>query len=153
MTVQEYIEKDLPFYHITPIENKESILQTGLNSRKNKQGICVVRSSDKNVWNEIASLQLSYNEGKEYSHFVVIKIQPSKHNIKWTDIGPDSTEEKTNHLHNYIHVSKIIVTEDDIVDDIKLSVSNFDYKVPQDTLEGYNELYLKNINFLSSLEL
>ena len=31
MTIEEYIEKDMPFYHITNMHNKESILKTDYN--------------------------------------------------------------------------------------------------------------------------
>lgn len=44
MTVQEYIDKNLPFYHITPAINKDGILKDGLHRGKNYNAICVVRS-------------------------------------------------------------------------------------------------------------
>ena len=58
MTVQEYIDNDLPFYHITPIINIKSILQYGIQPRS-CGAICVVRGDDEEIWEDIISTQLA----------------------------------------------------------------------------------------------
>ena len=51
MTIQEYIEKDMPFYHITKASNKESILKYGLLPKNCIcNAICSVRSDAKIVY-------------------------------------------------------------------------------------------------------
>ena len=146
MTVQEYIDNDLPFYHITPSRNKEGILRDGLKCGKRVKGICVVRTDNREVWNDIASNQLS---GDGVLDFIVIKLQPSRHNIKWDDVGPDKSDENTNHLHNYIYLPKIMITGNDIVDEFITYQSGFDYKIPDDVIDGYLEKYLTDLEILN----
>ncbi|MBR3775379.1 MAG: hypothetical protein IKL12_04650 [Alistipes sp.] len=136
MRVQEYIENDFPFYHITPVQNIPSILENGLTSRK--RPICVVRTDNADVWNEIAARQLSCDlDGNEYKDFAVIRLLPSKHNISWELVRPDNIGEPTAHLHNYITIREIRIDAEDII------VNNFQirpirqYDIPQDTLEEY----------------
>ena len=55
MTVQEYIDSNLPFYHITPAENRDGILKDGLHKGDEYDAVCVVRSDKFSVLYEIAS--------------------------------------------------------------------------------------------------
>ena len=52
MTLQEYIDQDLPFYHITPSSNLGKILREGLIAKR-CNAICVVRSDNPDIWKEI----------------------------------------------------------------------------------------------------
>lgn len=71
MSIDEYISQNHPFYHITPVKNLEYILQEGICKSKSKtrDGICVVRTSDDDIINEIIDTQLQSNEcqGRNYS--------------------------------------------------------------------------------------
>lgn len=113
MTVQEYIDKNLPFYHITPAKNKDKILEQGLLMRNGSiKAICTVRIDDKDIWCHIAETQLS--NGGKYEEFIVIKLQPSKHCIEAKHVAPDTIKEETTPLHNYI-VKDIKVEEKDFI--------------------------------------
>lgn len=126
MSVEDYIEKDLPFYHITPLKNKESILTNGLRYGLQKIGICVVRSGDYRVIDFITENQLSFMN--EESSYCVFKIIPSKFNIQAGEVKPDTTiYEETNALHNYIKRSKIDVDESDIYIEERI-IKNIDCK-------------------------
>lgn len=114
MTVQEYIDKNLPFYHITPAINKNSILRDGLHCGKAVKAICVVRSDDKDIWRDIAESQLS--AGGKHNEFIVIKLLPRTHGIKAIDVAQDTIQELTSPLHNYIVKEIINVTEVEFVD-------------------------------------
>ena len=145
MTVQEYIDKNLPFYHITPAINKDGILKDGLHRGKNYNAICVVRSDKFSILYDIASSQLSYCNGIEYNDFIVIKLIPSKHGINAMDVAPDNVTDITNPLHNYIVEKTLQVTEDDIVLEFSISlptiVKNEDVK---DELTDYKRGYRPN---------
>ena len=113
MTVQEYIDKNLPFYHITPIEYEYDILKQGLLRSKGRvKAICTVRSDDEDIWHHIAETQLS--NGGIYKEFIVLKLLPKKHSIEVANVAPDTIEEETTPLHNYI-VKDIKVDKEDIV--------------------------------------
>ena len=58
MTIQEYIEKDGPFYHISLLSNMDSIIQIGL-LPKTCNAICVVRSDEQIVWDNIIATQFT----------------------------------------------------------------------------------------------
>lgn len=111
MTVSEYITKNCPFYHITPLANKPGILDQGLIG--GPLGICVVRSPDERIIKMIAIGQLTTLD-VDSDMFCVFKIAPSKHNLAVGQIRPDFTTEFTNPLHNYIKLRKLWVDEDDI---------------------------------------
>lgn len=125
MTVKEYIEKDLPFYHITPICNRESILASGLKRGVSYNAICVVRSDDEEIWYDIASTQLS--DGGKYREFIVIKLLPSKHGIEPIDVAPDDVTEPTSPLHNYIVRQELQIFRDDIVKTLNTTEHNPTY--------------------------
>lgn len=112
MTVQEYIDNDLPFYHITPIINIKSILQYGIQPRS-CGAICVVRGDDEEIWEDIISTQLAKLD--KNIEFAIIKLTPSIHCIQAIDIAPDDVIDPTNDLHNYIVGKTIQITEADIV--------------------------------------
>ena len=114
MTLSEYIDQDLPFFHIAHYTNKDSILKNGLSKKQNPQGICVVRSADIRIINMIAIGQLNTLENPS-NRFCVFRINPSKHNLSVRDIRKDITYEFTNPLHNYIIKSPLTMDTDDIV--------------------------------------
>lgn len=118
MTVQKYIENNLPFFHITPAGNKDKILEHGL---KNGifNAICVVRSDNEDILYDIASTQLS---GNEETKFIVIKLLPNKHNIKAEDVFEDNVTDPTAPLHNYLRANKYYtITEEDIITEFDIS--------------------------------
>lgn len=118
MTVQEYIDKNLPFYHITPAINKDGILRDGLHCGKAVKAICVVRSDDKDIWRDIAESQLS--AGGKHNEFIVIKLLPRTHGIKAIDVAQDTIQERTSPLHNYIVKEVINVVEGDFIDNFSI---------------------------------
>ena len=69
MKAKEYIDNNFPFYHITPLANKESILMNGLLAKR-CNGICVVRSDNPEVWKEIINGQLTYPD----QYYLIIKL-------------------------------------------------------------------------------
>ena len=96
--------------------NKDSILKQGLLKSKGQiKAICTVRSDDTDIWHHIAISQLS--DGGKYMEFNVIKLSPLKHNIDACDVAPDTVNEETAPLHNYI-VKDIKIDEADIIDTI-----------------------------------
>ena len=118
MTVQEYIELDLPFFHITPIENKESILKYGLHRGKHFNAVCVVRSDEDVILHDIIISQLSNIDDDR--DFIVIKLIPSIHQIKAIDVSPDDVSDPTNSLHNYLVDKTFLVSEMDIIKTIPI---------------------------------
>ena len=114
MTIQEYIDNDLPFYHITPAENIDSILKHGLHKGNEYDAVCVVRSNNFSVLYEIASSQLSKINADNESFFV-IRLLPSKHNIRAIDVAPDNVTDITSPLHNYLVGKTFQITREDII--------------------------------------
>lgn len=134
MTIDEYIYQDLPFYHLTPSNNIESILKEGLKGRNHL--IFVVRSEETKVWNAIIA-QMN-TEGDE--SFAVIKLIPSKHHISAENIISDNINENTANLQNCIITDSITVDSEDIFvrdyhPDYSIFVDNEDMF---DSLEGYH---------------
>ena len=113
MTAVEYINQNLPFYHITPAPNKDFILREGLRAGR-CGGICVVRSDNPEIWKEIINGQLTSND----RYFMIIKLTPQKHNIVFEEVAPDSAEEDgMGPLQNYILKDRIVIDQSDIIDD------------------------------------
>lgn len=113
MKAKEYIDNNFHFYHITPLANKESILMNGLLAKR-CNGICVVRSDNPEVWKEIINGQLTYPD----QYYLIIKLTPYKHEIKFEEVAFDSTEEDgTGPLQNYILKKRISIDESDIIKD------------------------------------
>ena len=144
MTIIEYIEKDLPFYHITLSSNKENILKYGLRP-KICGAICTVRSDAQIVWDNIIVYQLGNNK-QEYT---IIKLIPSKHGIGVENVAEDSISEPTTPLHNYIvGIPCISVDESDIVTDSYI-VKGIPDPVPDEliiSLEGYTRKPIPDIS-------
>lgn len=115
MTVQEYIDNNLPFYHITNMESLDSVLQEGLlRSRKSgvRFGICVVRSDADDIISEIIDCQLQ-EDGTEL--YALISLFPEKHNISAADISRDPINEAIGPMCNYIIKEPILIGEEDII--------------------------------------
>lgn len=115
MTVQEYIDNNLPFYHITNMESLDSVLQEGLlRSRKPgaRFGICVVRSDADDIISEIIDCQLQ-EDGTEL--YALISLFPEKHNISAADISRDPINEAIGPMCNYIIKEPILIGEEDII--------------------------------------
>lgn len=150
MTAREYIEQDLPFYHITPSDNRDSILVHGLRAKR-CNGICVVRSDYQKIWKEIINGQLNYPA----QHYLVIKLTPRKHNIRYEEVALDSTEEDgTGPLQNYIVKERIMIDESDIVE------NSFDRGIRSDfneiseyveSLSGYGHPPIPDVSVFENL--
>lgn len=108
MTVREYIQNNLPFYHITPSSNLNQIIRDGL--RRGDVGICVVRSDNPEIWREIINCQLNFPDNE----YAIIKLLPQKHHIKVEDVAEDSVMEKITPLHNYIDLEQITIDDSDV---------------------------------------
>ena len=136
MTIKEYIEKDMPFYHITRASNKESIYKYGLQPKR-CNAICTVRSDAQIVWDNIIATQIP---GGIKKIFIVIKLIPSKHGIAVDNVAEDSISEPTTPLHNYIaDIPYIKIDESDIICDNYI-VEKSPGPVPNELieiLEGY----------------
>ena len=145
MTIEEYIGKDLPFYHITLSSNRESILKNGLLPRKCK-AICTVRSDERIVLDNIIATQLATGIKQKY---IIIRLIPSKHGIGVDNVAEDSVDEPTTPLHNYIaDISSIRIEESDIVTDSYV-VNGNPGTVPNDlivSLEGYTRKPIPDVS-------
>lgn len=147
MTVQEYIDRNLPFYHITPSTNRVNILQQGLRACR-CDAICTVRSDNHDVWDTIIQSQLGENGVNRY---MIIKLTPETHNICVDEVAPDSVEEPTSPLHSYICKNNILITEEDIVcDDYE---SGRGLKLPTGVIEGLTNYHHAPIPDISVLNI
>lgn len=115
MTVQEYIENDHPFYHITRMNYLCSILEEGLLRNKTKRGICVVRSDEEDVLYEIIDRQLHTLDVNDLTTFALIRLTPQRHGILASEVIEHPNDEVAAPLYNFIDKKVIKITEDDIV--------------------------------------
>lgn len=114
MTVEEYLKNNLPFFHITPLRNKEIILMEGIKRRG--KDICVVRTDDLEILYTIIEAGL-INFGEEYC---VFRIEPLKHDIKVYEVYRDRVTDATHPLHNYFTRGHFPMTEEDFCFDFRL---------------------------------
>lgn len=112
MTINDFINSNFSFYHITTSSNIDNIIKNGLQC-KNPFGICVSQSKHPLVVKYITEMMLNNGEDTEFS---IIEINPKKHNIKSNEIIRDNVEEGTNEIHNYIKRSNISISKEDVVD-------------------------------------
>ena len=147
MTIQEYIEKDLPFYHITNLHNKKSILKYGLKPKR-CNAICVVRSGEQIVWDNIIATQIPDGIKQKY---IIIRLIPSKHGIGVNNVAEDSVDEPTQPLHNYIaDIPSIRIDESDIICD-NYAVEELPGPVSEElieSLEGYTRMPIPDVPIL-----
>lgn len=111
LTVDDFINLNFPFYHITPTSNLESIFQNGLEER-NGLGICVSQSKHPLIIKYITEMML--NNGEDIN-FSIIEILPQKHNLLKSEIKKDNVEEATNEIHNYIKRDNIKISPKDVI--------------------------------------
>ncbi|MBR6001432.1 MAG: hypothetical protein IK045_01055 [Bacteroidales bacterium] len=109
MTIDEYINQNLPFYHIASMNNLNAILSYGLKGRRGK--IFVVRSTDHRVWNEIICQMNTDGDDS----FAIIKLTPLKHHINADMVQWDNVNERTANLQNCIISDNIKVDNQDII--------------------------------------
>ena len=118
MTVQEYIDNNLPFYHITHMATLDSIRERGLlasNNPGSRHGICVVRSMEDDIIAEIIDRQISpFLEARQF--YAIIRLLPEKHQIAANEISMDPIDEPIAPMCNYICKESIPIQDDDIVD-------------------------------------
>ena len=117
MKIEEFISKNYPFYHITPMENLDSIKRDGLLLSKSDtmEGICVVRTSEDDIINEIIDTQLNKIGTPEGTLYALIKLRPSKHKITADVVTADPIEEKNNKLYNYLCMDIHNIDDSDII--------------------------------------
>lgn len=141
MSIDEYISSNLPFYHVTPSKNLNSILKDGL--KRGKYGICVVRSDVKAVLNDI-TYQINLDNTEE---FAVIRILPKEKGITPDIVSEDSVTDRTSILHNYIIKDRIPIEEKDILyKDYRPNPS--DYDIPDDILTGLTGYHIEKRPFI-----
>lgn len=155
MEVRDYIQQNCPFYHITAKENVESIQNNGL-LRKRCNAICVVRTDNPDVINEIATTQLGLAPGKEAT---IIKIFPLDHSISPEMIAADSVADPTAPLHNYIVTDVIRFSEEEkqskeifkdfTVRSVDLDSTRLDAIIQEYSLTGYLH---REIPFIGGLD-
>lgn len=150
MTVDDYIDNNLPFFHITDARNKDSILQNGILA--NKGGICVVRTLVPQVIKYIVDEQLSGGFDNPLTgqkdiafsgEYIIFKISPLDKGITSDNIVEDGqgyNTSLTSPLHNYIKIKEIVVSEDDIVKQEKQTsgIANLD-GIKIEPLTGYHQ--------------
>lgn len=115
MSIQEYIEANLPFYHLAKMENLDSILTDGLYMSTisgRRHGICVVRSMKDDIISEIIDRQLQ-ETGRE--RFALIELHPREKGITADDVSIDPIDEIISPMCNYICIEPIHIEENDIV--------------------------------------
>ena len=117
MTVDEYINNNLPFYHVTAMSNLDSIKLEGLKTScsGSRAGICVIRSDNERLIYEIIDCYLHTLDVLDDTCYALIKIIPNKHNITSDVVAPDPIDEPRAKCYNYLCVTSIKVTEEDIV--------------------------------------
>ena len=140
MSIDEYIAKDFPFYHIAKMENLESIKRSGLlkSKSKSRNAICVVRTSDDDIINEIIDCQLHTIDEPDNTLYALIKIIPKKHGITADVVSQDPIDEENSSLYNYLCVDSIAVQESDIIK-INMPIGRFrGYKCLKDVVSLTN---------------
>lgn len=115
MSVKEYINLDLPFFHITKMDTLDSILNEGLLREKTVRGICVVRSDADDIISEIIDCQLYTLDVERETKFALIKLTPSKHQIHTDEVIMHPNNEPAAPLYNFINKGKIEIEDDDII--------------------------------------
>jgi hypothetical protein len=111
MTLQEWIEGNHSFYHITQLSNIPSILREGLKNG-NPRGICVIRSNHPDIIEYICQTMLFVSDEVD---FAIIEIKPKNHNLTSNVISNDDVVEITNPLHNYIRKIPLHIEPSDII--------------------------------------
>lgn len=115
MSIEEYIEANLPFYHLTNMDSLDSILEAGLlRSRKPgcRFGICVVRSRTDDIISEIIDCQLQ-ETGRE--RFALIEFFPKENGITANDVSIDPVNDVIAPMCNYVCKEPIIITRTNII--------------------------------------
>jgi len=111
MTIQEWINQNLSFYHITPTRNLINIYDSGIENR-NGRGICVIRTNNEQIVRYICEMML-IAEGD--SDFSIIEIKPNDIQLTAIEVINDNVVELTNDLHNYIVRDRINITEANVI--------------------------------------
>lgn len=114
-TIDEYVDGNYPFYHVTPMEKLDGILERGLLAGRRVPGVCVVRCRADEIIAEIISRILHTQNVADNTEFAIIKLTPKKHNFNAHDIAEDSVDEPIAPICNYICKDNIPVTESDII--------------------------------------
>ena len=120
MTIQEYIDGNNPFYHITNMESLESILNNGLFSSSQsgcRHGICVVRSIAEDIIAEDIIAEIIDRQLQNTGHetFAIIKLLPSRHHFTAKEVSEDPIDEVIAPMCNYICQECITIQGDDVV--------------------------------------
>ena len=110
MSIQEFVNSNQPFYHVTSMSNVDSILKNGIKKGR-LNAICVVRSMENSILDEVIR-QINVS-GEKY--FAVIRILPQKHNVIADIVCEDTVDEPTAPLQNYIVKDVIKIKEEDII--------------------------------------
>ena len=119
MTVQEWLENDNYFYHVTQKSNIPSILEKGLlKGRDNPFGICAIRNKEELILEYLCQMMLYTTDETIFS---IIKISPKKHNLQISEITNDNVVEITNPLHNYIKRNKLVIDKDDVIEEYQIN--------------------------------
>ena len=117
MTVREYVDGNNPFYHITNMDNLNSIREGGLLASSNpgsRHGICVVRSMEDDIINEIIDRQLS-TLMEERQSYAIIRLLPKNHDIATNEVSKDPINEVIAPMCNYICKEHIPIQDVDII--------------------------------------
>lgn len=141
MTISEYIDRNLPFYHIAKMENKESILRDGLLSScsNTRNGICVFRECVQKdiLMHKIVDTELHTFDVPNDTLFMLIKLEPSRHRINTSEVSKDPTGEDTVALYNYICKDRIPIHPSDIIlEGISIGGYNGE-QIQAEALDGY----------------
>ncbi len=99
-------------------------------------------------WDTVIQTQLGLCEDDSC---IIIKLTPRKHQISVNDIAPDSVNESTAPLHNYICKENIQITEEDIVCE-NYKCGNLD-NLPQTIITPLTDYHRKSIPDISILDI
>lgn len=112
LTIQEYINLNGCFYHLTPHSKLQSIKENGLRKGLNG-GISVIRSIAPEVLQYLMG-EIETGEGQ----YAIIQLSPKKHGITAEVLCEDTaTGDRIAPLQNYIIMDSICITQDDIIDE------------------------------------
>lgn len=145
MTVEQYLEENRPFYHITTKNNMEGIREKGIENRMNKVvgcrlGICVTRSDDPDMWKYIAERYLLM-DGKD---FIVIELHPQDYVLSPKSITADNADLPISNIHNYINRPSLHIFPDTRILDLEFPSPDESYRINQ-KFEKYEPQQLEGI--------
>lgn len=145
MTLEQYLEQNRPFYHITAENNMECIREKGIENRMDRVvgrrlGVCVTRSNDLDMWKYIAERYLLM-DGKDFN---VIELHPQNYALSPKSITADNADLPISNIHNYINRPSLHIFPDTRILDLEFPSPDESYHINQ-KFEKYEPQQLEGI--------